>query len=227
MAVGPVMDAFIARKQGVSPLRILNQNNKLLVSSLPFRTRCLFWLTNMPYWLLAVQLFLEPTPIAGTQLTNATFHALAATAIAAVSSSFHGTVLFGRRLGSGYERATIALLLGDIVVANSYGIRLRRRPENRFFYALHVDMSEHCKHRFTVGPLLLRCFSSGLMLAATVGVLRTISFLGGPIALLFISAAAKRTGAPHIYAFLHGAWHVLSATAIFQLHYRGLPVPES
>ena len=67
------MDALAARKSGTSAVQILNKNNRLLISGLSFRTRALFWLTNLPYWALAARLATLPSPLVGppwSPLTN-------------------------------------------------------------------------------------------------------------------------------------------------------------
>ena len=175
MVVGPVLDAVAARKAGTSAFQILNKNNRLLVSGLSFRTRVLFWLTNLPYWALAARLATLPSPLAGLSLSP--LHALAALLVAAASTAFHGCVLFGGGSVS-YERLTSRLLVLDIIAANGYGVALA---------------------------------SYGLADAAVV--------FAVPLALLTWSAVAKRTGQPVTYAVGHGAWHLLSAAALWRLHY--------
>jgi len=176
MVVGPLMDALAARKAGTSAVQILNKNNRLLISGLSFRTRALFWLTNLPYWALAARLATLPSPLAGPPWSP--LHALAALLVAAASSAFHGCVLFGGGSAS-YERVTARLLVLDIVAANGYGVALA-------------------------------CYA-GLADAAAI--------FAVPLALLTWSAVAKRSGQPVTYAVGHGAWHLLSAAALWRLHY--------
>lgn len=125
MVIGPVLDALAARKTGTSAVHVLNKNNRLLIASLSLQARAFFWLTNVPYWLLAVRLLTLPAPLAGSWNE---LHAIAALVVAAASTAFHGFVLFGGGASAGastaYERVTARLLVLDIVAANGYGIAL-------------------------------------------------------------------------------------------------------
>ena len=176
MVVGPLMDALAARKSGTSAIQILSKNNRLLISGLSFRTRALFWLTNLPYWALAARLATLPSPLAGPPWSS--LHALAALLVAAASSAFHGCVLFGGGSAS-YERVTARLLVLDIIAANSYGVAF----------------------------------------ACYAGLADAVVVFAVPLALLTWSAVAKRSGQPVAYAVGHGAWHLLSAAALWRLHY--------
>lgn len=118
MVIGPILDALAARKTGTTAVHVLNKGNRLLISNLSLRIRIAFWLTNVPYWLLAGRLLHTPCAMA---LPAA--HALAGLVIASVSTAFHGVVLFGGGASS-YERVTQRLLMLDISAANGYGITL-------------------------------------------------------------------------------------------------------
>ncbi|KAL1496722.1 hypothetical protein AB1Y20_014315 [Prymnesium parvum] len=57
-------------------------------------------------------------------------------------------------------------------------------------------------------------------LALQFGAKRCAALFAVPLLLLVASAVAKRRGRPVLYAALHGAWHCLSAWAIWRiLHY--------
>ena len=126
--VGPILDAIAARKRGTSTLAVLSANNRLMVKGLPVRVRIAFWLTNAPYWYLAATLACTPPPLAASSAACAWALFVAAALVAVVSTAFHGAVLFGPALGLGlgpaYERVTSALLMGDILLANAYGVAL-------------------------------------------------------------------------------------------------------
>jgi hypothetical protein len=111
MVVGPLLDLLHARKEQVSPTVILGRGN-LLVTTLPFGVRVAFWLTNLPYYLLAVRLADEGV---------STKHCIAVAVIAVVSTCFHGAVLFGASLPAG---TVPRLMILDVVAANGYGLSL-------------------------------------------------------------------------------------------------------
>ena len=200
MVVGPILDALAARKAGTSAVQVRartpstrvcqahssvvcpaaaqvqNKNNRLLIASLPMRTRVLFWLTNLPYWALAAQLATVPSPLVAPAWRP--LQAVAALLIAAVSTAFHGVVLFGGGSAS-YERLTRQLLILDISIANGYGAGL----------------------------------------ACCAGLAEAAKVFAVPVLLLTWSAVAKRVGQPKVYAFGHGAWHLLSAFGLWWLLY--------
>lgn len=116
MVVGPILDALAARNEGTSTLRVLSRGNKL-VATLPLSVRLAFWLSNVPYWLLAAWLLYGPP---GLQAPVA--HGAAATGVAIASTSFHGAVLFGGPAARSW--LVPRLLLLDMVAANGYGLFL-------------------------------------------------------------------------------------------------------
>ena len=59
----------------------------------------------------------------------------------------------------------------------------------------------------------------GVALACYAGLAHAASVFVVPLALLTWSAVAKRSGQPVTYAVGHGAWHLLSAAALWRLHY--------
>jgi len=107
MVVGPLLDARAARRTGLSAVAIVSKNNRLLVAGLSQGERVAFWLTNLPYWALA----------AGLADGGLLAHAASVSIVAAVSTAFHGVVMFGGGL-PWYEQRLIAL---DILCANAYG----------------------------------------------------------------------------------------------------------
>lgn len=110
MVVGPILDAMTARRMGSSAVAIASKNNRLLVAGLSLTERIVFWSTNVPYWALAACL------VDG----GLVLHAVCAGMVAAVSTAFHGVVMFGA--GSPwYDRATQRLIALDILAANVYG----------------------------------------------------------------------------------------------------------
>ena len=119
MVFGPVLDALAARKRGVSPVQVLSEGNRLVALRLPFLAKVVFWLTNMPYWWLSVELALGSRKLS-TAVGSRAYHTAAMCIIAAASTAFHGSVLFGA-VGSPWP----ARLLGaDILCANAYGALL-------------------------------------------------------------------------------------------------------
>ena len=56
----------------------------------------------------------------------------------------------------------------------------------------------------------------GLSLMWVCGLHNVARLFAGPLALLCVSAYAKRTGRPYTYAVAHGAWHILSAYAMWR-----------
>ena len=59
----------------------------------------------------------------------------------------------------------------------------------------------------------------GVALACYAGLADAAAVFAVPLALLTWSAVAKRSGQPVTYAVGHGAWHLLSAAALWRLHY--------
>jgi len=171
MVFGPILDMLAARDRGVSAVQVLSEGN-LRVSRLPLATKVAFWLTNLPYYVLAFELSVGAAPRVGGPRTA---HALAAVVVASISTAFHGSVLFGP-VQSAWPRR---LLAADITAANGYG--------------------------------------------AALAVLRGPSFairrFGIPLVFLAGAARTKRSGAVTSYAWLHGAWHILSCYAIWRCLY--------
>ena len=92
MVFGPLLDAMAARRRGVPMTQVLSEGNRRVATQLPFATKAIFWLTNVPYWCLATELcFGAPPQIAGPRAA----HAICAFIVALVSTAFHGAVLFG------------------------------------------------------------------------------------------------------------------------------------
>lgn len=117
MVFGPVLDALAARKRGVSPLRVLAEGNRNVALRLSTSNKIIFWLTNVPYWALATELWCGPAPhVAGPRFA----HAVSAVLVASVSTAFHGCVLFGPVDSPWPAR----LLSADILCANGYGVTL-------------------------------------------------------------------------------------------------------
>ena len=125
MVVGPVMDLLAARRAGASVTCVLAHNNRLVSTRLDMRTRVAFWLTNVPYWMLAAHLLEVPTPLASGHVGLGQAHALAAACVALASTSFHGSVLFGsgKRAYGAIELSTV-LLVADVLAANGYALTL-------------------------------------------------------------------------------------------------------
>ena len=119
------MDIARARKEGVSPLEVLVRGNRFVSSQLPLRVKLVFWLTNGPYWALAMALAVEP-PALPASCGPSWLHAMALLLIAIASSVFHGAVLSNTALGGGraLERLTPVLLGADMIAANAYGFSL-------------------------------------------------------------------------------------------------------
>ena len=117
MVVGPLMDAFTARRHGSSMLHEINRGNRLLIQKLPLRTRLLFWLTNLPYVALALALAHVPSALTGSIAA-----ASPAWAVAMASSVFHGHVLFSGSGSRDNSSLTALLLAGDMLAANAYGL---------------------------------------------------------------------------------------------------------
>ena len=116
MVFGPVLDYRAARQRGVSTVQVLSEGNARVSTKLPTHVKVIFWLTNVPYWFLAVELGCGAAPHVGSRST----HALAASMVAVASTAFHGSVLFGP-VASPWPRR---LLSADILAANSYGVAL-------------------------------------------------------------------------------------------------------
>ena len=114
MVFGPILDALAARERGVSVVQVLSEGNRLVAARLSFQAKLVFWLTNVPYWALAVELCTGAPPlVAGPRGA----HALAAIIVATASTIFHGSVLFGPVNSAWPPR----LLRADIICANGYG----------------------------------------------------------------------------------------------------------
>ena len=114
MVFGPILDAMAAHERGVSVVQVLSEGNRLVSARLSFKAKLVFWLTNVPYWMLAVELCTGAPPIvAGPRYA----HALAAIVVATASTIFHGSVLFGPVHSAWPPR----LLRADIIAANGYG----------------------------------------------------------------------------------------------------------
>ena len=115
MVFGPLLDALVAGREGTSTMHVLSRGNQLVSTQLSLRVKLAFWLTNVPYYLLAVRVATasSPLPVSGSQHA----HALAIAVVAVVSTAFHGAVLF---LGSG-SRWPKRLLSADLIAANGYG----------------------------------------------------------------------------------------------------------
>ena len=129
MVFGPAMDIATARKEGTTPLQVLMRGNRLISSQLSLRVKLLFWLTNGPYWMLAIALVVAAPLELPSRCGPSWLHALAVFAVALASSAFHGTVLFGGRSSIGTGRYSVeqfaALLLAvDMTAANCYGLAL-------------------------------------------------------------------------------------------------------
>ena len=121
MVFGALLDQAVATKLGTSSVAVLTRGN-LGVQGLSLRVRLLFWLTNLPYWLLALRLLLAPADLLGAGQFGHQLHVAAATVVALASTAFHGAVLFGD------ARAQLVLvpklLTLDLLAANSYGAAL-------------------------------------------------------------------------------------------------------
>ena len=86
--------------------------------------RAFFWLTNVPYWLLAVRLLTLPAPLAGSWNE---LHAIAALVVAAASTAFHGFVLFG-----GGASAGASVVSARTFIRGSRGCGKGGSRENKF-----------------------------------------------------------------------------------------------
>lgn len=119
MVFGPLLDAMVANREGTSPMHVLSRGNLLVSTQLSLRVKVAFWLTNVPYYLLAVRVATTSSSETGLPGVPGSqhAHALAIAVVAIVSTAFHGSVLF---LASS-SRWPKRLLSADLIAANGYG----------------------------------------------------------------------------------------------------------
>ena len=81
MVFGPILDAIAANKRGdVNVVQVISEGNRLVATRIPLSGKIVFWLTNVPYWLLSAELLLsaEPPTVAAGYPRSATNPGLAA-----------------------------------------------------------------------------------------------------------------------------------------------------
>lgn len=60
MVFGPLLDSYTARKEGVTTVHVLSRGNRIVAAQLPVPIKLAFWLTNLPYWFIAITLAADP-----------------------------------------------------------------------------------------------------------------------------------------------------------------------
>ena len=113
------MDARNAQREGKDLVHVILEGNRFVSRRLSSTTKLLFWLTNMPYYLLSAHLMTckpEAIVAAGPPL----IHATTVLVIAMVSTAYHGMQVFGEAYNVWEPR----LLFADLLAANGYGVVL-------------------------------------------------------------------------------------------------------
>ena len=118
MVVGPVMDVLKAQREGKDVLHVIMEGNRLLSTHLSTTAKLMFWLTNVPYYVLAAKIG-SSAPSSIVPAGSPSMHAAAVLGIAIVSTAYHGIQVFDPQ-----NPWSPRLLTADICAANGYGILL-------------------------------------------------------------------------------------------------------
>lgn len=198
-------DDVVLLSEGL-PLRSQELPLILHVSAvLSSREKWLFWLTNVPYFLVVGCTFsmrsVDADPI---------FEQLR---VVCTASSFHGSILLILAIASAFwHGAQLQIMPWLYCRSSSTGmVRLHSPRWLRRLIVTDVSCSSFaiCCGLFCFGPV------------------HTLAWLAVPVLFFLWSAWQKRLGRHRAYALGHGLWHVLSAIAISQIVFNKGPPLQS
>lgn len=164
-------------------------------SALSHSSKCLFLLSNIPYYVVAWLIASAPAIP-----TDCSWHCLTGMCH---SPAFLGAIILSLGMVSSYwHGAQCELMLSIYCPERDTGI-----PR------LH---SARWQKRLITGDIACSILTF-LMGVCCFGVVRTVSWIAPGVILFVTGAFAKRSARYKQYALLHGLWHVASALAIYNI----------
>ena len=120
MVFGPLMDALKAQREGKDVVHVILEGNRLVSTRLSHTAKLIFWLTNVPYFLLSAELATIDSSALVASAAVPKLHALAILGVAVVSTAYHGAQVYG----DAHNPWSARLLAVDIFAANGYAMVL-------------------------------------------------------------------------------------------------------